>query len=147
ESESVPDEPAAVAGLKFVSRTPPTGRSKTPIDRYKYPEQEIGLREGEQLNRFGDGAKIGELVSIDREARILEIKKTMATLDEHPSELFGFTYVDPKVKEGSLLRLGEHVADHGLDIDGPHAAACQLLLAVTPRLRRKRKLPPSGDDV
>jgi predicted RecB family nuclease len=145
--DEVADEPCAVTGLTFASRMQPKDRRKSVVDRYEYPAQEIGLRLEMTLNRFGDGEKIGEVVWIDRRARQIDIKKTKKTTDEHPSALFAFTHYNAKVMEEALLRLGEEVAEHGFDLDGPHAAACQLLLGMKPRLRDGRPLPPSGDDV
>ncbi len=46
DEEDLIDERAVVTGLKFVKRTPPKGRGRCPVDRYKFPPQEFEAREG-----------------------------------------------------------------------------------------------------
>jgi hypothetical protein len=43
--------------------------------------------------------------------------------------------VDTKVQAESVFRIGEFVADNGIEGEGDHQAARDLLMAVAPRLR------------
>lgn len=51
-----------------------------------------------------------------------------------------FNYIDSDEQTDSLIRLGEWIADHGIDAEGPYRAARDLLL-------RKRRFDRTNDDV
>jgi hypothetical protein len=63
----------------------------------------------------------------------VDIKKRGDTVDLHPEALFAHDNIDTKVLAEALVRIGEHVADHGLDGEGPYRAARDLLLRHQPR--------------
>jgi hypothetical protein len=48
---------------------------------------------------------------------------------------FAHNFVDTQVLADALMRIGEHVADHGMQGEGDHRAARDLLMAFAPRLR------------
>ena len=69
--EDLFDEPQAVAGLEFVARigdvlNKKTGRpTGTVVDRYRYPLQEMEIREDDEL-KLKDESKFGEVDDVDR---------------------------------------------------------------------------------
>ena len=131
--EELLDETAAIAGLEFVERLPFEG--KAPIDRYRFPAQETGIRAGDKLHLpLPEGREFGEVVEIDLAGRTVDIKKRMAYAALHPTAVFEHDAVSNVVQSKSLMRLGEWVASNGMDAPGPHRAARDLLLGRGPRL-------------
>jgi uncharacterized protein len=132
--EELLDEPDAVAGLEFVERVDLVRNMKTGkptgsvVDRYRYPLQECDIRRGQTL-KLRDEKPFGEVVSIDRIARTIDIKKGKSRAELHPSSAFAHEYFNPEEIAGSLFRLGERIADSG--VDSAPAAARDLLLRRT----------------
>lgn len=129
DDEARLEEPAAVAGLCLVKRD--GGTALCPIDRYRFPPQEVEIREDDL---FADAdTPVGKLVELDTFAGTLSVKKRKDRRDFHPTSLFGFAQVPTGVLEQSLERLGGWIADHGIDAAGDHRAARDLLLRTPPR--------------
>jgi uncharacterized protein len=141
--EELLDERKAVAMLEHVERVgfvphkktrKPT---KTVIDRYRYPVQEMEIDAGDEL-RLQDGNRFGKVEALDRSARTIDIRKGPSQAASHPAAVFAFSRVDTGVQEGALLAIGDGVAADGALISGParpDAAARELLLRRPPRLR------------
>src|SRR5207247_5905777 len=68
------DEPGAIGGLEFVERV--GGTTRCPIDRYRFPPQEITRPRGDV--RSGKDIKVGSIDDVDLDARTIDIKKTAA---------------------------------------------------------------------
>jgi predicted RecB family nuclease len=128
------DEGAALSGLVLVERVVhPEKRRRTVVDRYGFPPQELALREGAELFLDAD-RKFGTLTTIDREARTIDVRKTVDATDAHPTSVFEQAIVTSPAIADALFRLGEWVAGHGMANDGPDRAARDLLRAAPPRL-------------
>src|SRR5262249_24999893 len=125
------DEQRGLSGLSFVDVVGGTVRS--PIHRYRFPPQETEMRGGEDLYNVG-GARLGSVDAVSVETATIDIKKRQDSIDLHPAAVFAHTYIDPKVKAESLLRIGAYVAENGLFGDGPYLAARDLLLREMPRV-------------
>ena len=127
------DERAGLSGLDL-RRGRLAGRPQTPIHRYSFPPQETELRGGEELKSLG-GASLG---TPSRQSRFadwtIDIKKRKDTADVHPEAVFAHKVVRCPEQQNALVRIGEYVADHGLDGHGPYLAARDLLLRASPRL-------------
>jgi predicted RecB family nuclease len=130
-SEDLFDERAALSGLEFVGNA--GGTAKAPIHRYRFPAQETELRGGEDLRRVG-GEKLGKIESISLDERVVEIKKRMDSANLHPEAVFAHDVIGTKEQAQSLMRIGEWVADNGLEGDGEYAAARSLLLRQLPQM-------------
>jgi hypothetical protein len=74
-------------------------------------------------------------------------------VDVHPKAAFAHRIVDAEVLAGALLRIGEYVAEHGMEGDGPYQPARDLLMRMSPRLgelpiqqegERRRLMPRCG---
>ena len=130
-AEDLFDERSGIAGLTFVDAV--GGTARAPIHRYHFPAQETDLRGGEDLRNIG-GAALGKLDDIVFENRTIDIKKRGDSAGLHPAAVFSHQVINTKVLADALIRIGEYVADHGLEGDGPYQAARDLLLRVPPRI-------------
>jgi hypothetical protein len=110
------------------------GTGKCPVHRYGFMPQETDLRPGKKLRAVG-GVSLGSVEAIDATSRTVDIKKNGASADLHPSAVFMHEQVGSEPMMESLVRLAEHVVANGIEGEGPHAAARDLLL---------RALPPGG---
>ena len=130
--EDLLDETAALSRLEFVERV---SAVRVPVDRYRFPAQETAIREESELELPGaEGGSFGEVVAIDLIERTVDIKKNGRFADLHPTSVFAHRVVRTEVLAQSLMRLGEWVAEHGVDAPGEHRAARDLLLGRPPRI-------------
>ena len=129
-NEDLLDERAGLSGLTFVGNA--GGTAAAPIERYRFPPQETDLRGDEELRSAG-GAKIGAVAAISFDDLTIDIKKRKDTAGIHPQAIFAHKHVDTQPMKDALVRLGEYVADNGIEGQGPHQAARDLLLRVAPR--------------
>ena len=130
-AEDLREERAGLAGLESVGLV--GGTPKAPIHRYRFPPQETELRGGEELRNLG-GDKLGKVEAISFADETVDIKKRQDTAAFHPQAVFAHSHVDTKVIAEALVRIGEHVADHGVGGAGPYQAARDLLLRERPRV-------------
>ncbi len=130
-AEDLREERTGLAGLEFVGVV--GGTAKAPIHRYRFLPQETELRGGEELRNLG-GDKLGKVEEISFADETVDIKKRQDTADLHPQAVFAHSHVDTKVIAEALVRIGEHVADHGVGGDGTYQAARDLLLRERPRV-------------
>ena len=103
------------------------------MHRYQFPPQETELRGGEDVRAVG-GAKLGHVEAISIPDGWVDIKKRCDSADLHPEALFAHNDVNTTVLADALQRIGEYVADHGLEGDGPYQAARDLLMRREPRV-------------
>ena len=129
--EELVDERQAVAKLRLVGQV--AGPGRLPVHRYSFPIQETSLR-GDEALRLPGGDPVGTLVAIDAPNRTVDIKKRGNTADVHPEAVFAHEIVRTEVLKDALVRIGEHVADHGIAGDGTYGTARALLLREPPRL-------------
>jgi uncharacterized protein len=131
--EELLDEREALSGLEFVESRPARGR--LPVHRYRFPAQESGIRSGDKLHLpLPDGRIFGEVEEIDLVARTVDIKKSGACAALDPGSVFTHDTVKSWVLADSLMRLGTWIADHGMEAEGPHRAARDLLVGRGPRI-------------
>jgi uncharacterized protein len=127
------DETAALSGLEWVERVKGTGRAL--VDRYRFPAQETAIREDDALELPGpDGRPFGKAVRVDLIERIVDVQKSGACAEVHPSSVFAHKIVRADAQAQSLMRLGAWVADHGVDAHGRYRAGRDLLLKRPPRV-------------
>ncbi|QJF51101.1 TM0106 family RecB-like putative nuclease [Roseobacter ponti] len=130
--EELVDERTALSQLVFVGDVSPQG-ARTPVHRYAFPQQDTDIRGDEEL-RMNSGDKIGSVVAVSADDRTVDIKKMGKTADIHPEGVFAHQMFNTKEQANSLMRLGEYVADHGIEGDGPYQSARALLLRLKPEL-------------
>lgn len=134
-AENLLDERFGIAGLVF--RAAVGGTARAPIHRYQFPPQEVELRGGETLHLNAE-QKLGTVEAVHAESGTIDIKKRGDTATVHPHAVFAHDLVRTDVIADALLRLGSHVADHGIEGSGAYQAARDLLLKVPPRLGDER---------
>lgn len=127
-------ERAGLSDLKFLQHA--GGTTKAPVHRYRFALQDTDIRAEDDLRSIG-GDKLGRVVAISLDDRTIDIKKRGDTADLHPEAVFAHNFVDTQVLADSLMRIGEYVANSGMEAEGDHRAARDLLMAVAPRLRRQ----------
>jgi len=130
-SDDLFDERAALSGLTFVGNV--GGTARAPVHRYRFPAQETELRGGEKLRRTG-GEQFGATEDISLDQRTVDIKKRVDSASLHPDAIFAHDIVPSGVLADSLLRIGEWVADNGIQGPGEYAAARNLLLRQLPQM-------------
>jgi uncharacterized protein len=128
--EELLDEPDALAGLEHVARV---SDGDNPVDRYRFPVQEVEIREGAKLRLLDDG-ELGTVEDIDRDARTVDVKKAATLAEVHPTAAFAFSFFEADAQKEALLRIASSVLEHGIEAPGPFQAARDLLLARPPRL-------------
>ena len=116
-----------------------------PIQRYRFPVQDVDIDPGDKVTA-PDGETLGTVVALDRLAGWVDIQKTKDKADEHPDVAFKHDDFPAREQEAALLRLGEFVADRGLDAGGAHAAAIALLCKWPPRLAGGATLEPRAGE-
>lgn len=141
--EDLLDARRAVSGLEFVGRLGykpgKNGKpTKTVIDRYRYPEQEIELDAGDELHTQ-EGVRFGDVEDTNRLARTIDVAKGPSRAEDHPGALFEHSYVRPAAMEDALLDIaGRAAADGRLVVEdgSKDRAARDLLLRNPPRVLR-----------
>ena len=127
--EDLVEERAALSGLEFALRiaTP----KKSVVDRYRFPPQECEIRERDEVRH--QGKRFGKVEAIDVAACTIDIRKGPGVAELHPGSVFRHDDIDDRVKHEALMRLGDWVAENGIDAPGPLRAGRDLLLRRTPR--------------
>ena len=91
------------------------------------------MRGGADLRNLG-GAKLGAVEEFSTDDRWVDIKKRGDCADIHPEAIFSHTVINTDVLANALVRIGEWVADHGMEGIGPFQAARDLLMRLPPRI-------------
>ena len=131
--EELLDERTGLSGLVYVGEIPASGKGRIPTHKYHFPQQETDIRIGDKLNCMG-GGKLGEVVELSIKERIIHIKKTGNSIDVHPTAIFSYDDFKSDEQADCLFRIGEYVANHGIEGDGKYMAARDLLLRSLPRI-------------
>ncbi|WFU34288.1 TM0106 family RecB-like putative nuclease [Bradyrhizobium brasilense] len=141
-AEDLLHERAGLSGLSF--KEVAGGTPKTPIHRYNFVLQDTDLRPDSELRSVG-GQKFGSVAAISHDDRTIDIKKRGDTADLHPEAVFAHKSLNRDERPESLLRLGQYVAENGMEGAAEHRAARDLLMLVAPRLHGQ-SLQVEGED-
>jgi len=120
------EEKAGIGRLQLMGVVE-TSKTGIPTHRYKFDAQDTDIRGDEGLHNVG-GDKVGTAVTVSSENLTIDIKKSKATADVHPEAVFAHKFIDPKEQAASLFRLGEYIAEHGIEGGGSYKSARELLL-------------------
>jgi uncharacterized protein len=133
------DERAGLAGLRFLERL--QVERNIAVDRYGFDKQETEARSEKDL--YYRSEKFGSVSAIEPVGRTIDIKKTRRTAELHPTAVYVWEWPF-RVKEHTeaLFRIGEWVAENGIDAAGKYRAGRDLLLRKRPRLARGETLEP-----
>ncbi len=156
-SEELVDEDGALGQLELVSVSPPYKPTPRSGQRrkatYRFPPQEH--KNVESRSDLFDPALAQEAPAAPKwdwrvNADLAELDDKTATVTllwkgeapiRHPEALVAVNRIDDKVLRAALLRLGEWVAEYGIDADGPSRAARDLLLRRAPRCGHAAEAP------
>lgn len=126
-------ERAALSRLSLVD-TVDLSKTGIPTHRYSFEPQDTDLRGDESLEQVGGGS-LGTAISVSTDKCTIDIKKFKATADIHPEAVFAHKIFRTKEQAASLFRLGEYVAQNGIEGDGPFQSARELILRKPPNLQ------------
>ena len=107
--------------------------------RYRFPDQEQDvarrLFEPRRKQAAPDASPfdwgVGDLVAVNQAGLTVDIRRSVA--DPHPEAVVPLPWVPTPEHKARLFEIGEWVAEHGIDGDGPHRAVRDLLLGRPPR--------------
>jgi len=148
--ETLMDEPDAVVGLAHTGETDPVPRANTGkptggvIDCYTYPPQEMEIRGGDVL-KHQSGVKFGDVKSVDRDQRIIAVKKGKAQIDVHPTSVFAHSFIPSDVIQDAIAAVA-HTVCGAPSCEAANGIARALLLREPPRLTRGTFSQPEHAD-
>lgn len=121
---------SALADLEFVGDFGAIKNSR--IHRYRFdPAQEYKVKRGDGPIDPATGKGAGEVIDIDVAAGTIDLKRTGGP---HPRALIPGKPYGSEPMRSSLLRLADHVIEHGIEGDGPYRAARELILRRRPTI-------------
>ena len=128
----------AIYGLSFVKETPKPPRVRNATHRYQFEPQEVSFEPGRDVYEAGDhgGARLGTVAGIDASQGLIDIRKTAATEEIHPSAIIVDNRVRPRPMPESLLDFASIVADSS-KTNPPKSARYDLLCGNAPRFKSK----------
>jgi predicted RecB family nuclease len=138
--EQLTEENAPLGGLRPVGPIDEPAKGKQTW-RYAFPDQDFDLGRGDLSDpakaQAGPGGNpfewaVGKMAAIDPAALTIDIRRTVD--DPHPTSVVALDWIRTADHQASLFELGEWVAEHGIDADGPHRLARDLLIGRAPRV-------------
>ncbi len=131
--EQLMEDRDAIGGLEFRGEVRQEKQSN--IYRYHFdPNQEYKVGVGDQPHDPRRESGAGTVVAMDTVAGWIELSRSVQSDAPHPISLIPASPIPTKDQRDALLRLGQHVADHGFDGTGPYRAARDLLCLRPPRI-------------
>ena len=140
--EDYEDERSALAGLELKGTV--GGAARKPIHRYTFPPQEHDVRRNDEVCVPGTGQVVGKIAAIDVAAHTVDIEPTGRFAHLKLERAFMRRMVSPRPKPAVLLEIGRWIAANGVDTNGEHRAARDLLLRRAPRLVPGSRGLPAG---
>lgn len=104
------------------------------VHRYRFPPQEHDVKPGKDVFDPATKERAGTVVDVDNVAGSADLRRAKTSKAPHPTSLVPLEYVGTADQRTSLERIGEWVAEHGIDGEGPYRASRDLLLRRPPRL-------------
>jgi predicted RecB family nuclease len=118
---------------------------RSTIHRYRFPPQEFKLSLGKKPRDPNTRSEAGEIVAIDEDSLTIDLKRGNGTRAPHPTALIPFELFTSTAQRESLLRIGEWVAEKGIETPGPYQAARDILLRRNPSGEGRSPLAISRD--
>jgi uncharacterized protein len=136
-----------LSGLQYVGVVGQVKKSF--LHRYRFPPQEHAIQAGGKVVDPATKKSPGTVVAVNDAARTIELSRAANRDVPHPTSLVPNDYISTDEQRASLMRMGEWVADHGIDAAvAPYRAARDLLLRRPPRAGQipGARLQEDGDD-
>ena len=138
--EQLVDEDGAIGMLEPVGPIdePKNGKQTW---RYAFPAQDFDFGRGEVFDPAEKQARpndspftwtIGEAVVADVAAGTIDFRRPLNKA--HPRAIVQLNWIPTRDQQASLIEIGEWVAAHGIDGDGPYRSARDLLRGLVPRV-------------
>jgi len=109
--------------------------------RYRFPAQDYDLGRGDVFDPARKQARpddnpfswtVGSVIAVDPAERTVDLRRPIA--EAHPRAIVPLGWVPTRAHQAALIELGDWVADHGIQADGPARAARDLLFGLPPRV-------------
>jgi predicted RecB family nuclease len=134
-----------LGGLRVRDDIPPRKDKKSQVFAFEFPPQQHKFRAGNTVIDPDTGKRAGTIVSIDDEARLVELKCAGSVRPSALRALMPGGPMSTQVLESALLDLGQKYLDRTLQTDRP--AIVDVLSAAVPRLRDRERgatIQPAG---
>ncbi len=131
-----------MAGLEYVDVVDKVKKSL--VHRYRFPPQEHAIRSGLTVHDPATEKSPGAVVSVDEAGGTVDLIRGANSAVPHPTCLVPYDFIATKEQQASLLRIGEWVAQRGIDVEGPYRAARDLLRRLPPRAGQLPGAPLQG---
>jgi predicted RecB family nuclease len=127
------DDPESLAGLSY--QGPVGAEARSILHRYSFPpEQEYKVKRGDTVHDPRTGKPAGTVAGLDSSAGWIDLRRGRASTVPHPAAVIPAPPLDDTGLRRSLARVGEWVAQNGIDADGPYRAVRDVLLRLAPRV-------------
>jgi uncharacterized protein len=131
--EELLDERVGLTRMQFAERLKKAQGRQAPVDRYSYAAEKTNVRKESVL--YLNDEKFGEVLEIDRQKGVVDIKKTNKTAEIHPHTVYAWDApLNTESQENALCRLADWVIANGVDAPGKYRAGRDLLLRKAPQL-------------
>ncbi len=132
DEERIEDD-GCIGGLEFQGIVGTVKKSE--VLRFTFPPQENDIDAGSTVDDARTGKSPGKITLVDQIGGVLELTRSLKRHDEpYPTALIPAERYTSDDQRESLMRLGEWVADHGIDAEGSFRAGRDLLLRLAPRV-------------
>jgi predicted RecB family nuclease len=128
--EELIEDRTAIAGLTYEGVVGQVARSL--VHRYRFPPQDQAIGRAREVHDKQTRKSAGNVVLVDEAEGILDLKRGKTSQVPHPTAVIPYGIVQTDEQRASLLRLGEHVRDHGLIEATPLSSAIALLRRAPP---------------
>lgn len=141
--EELVDQREPLGRIEFIDELVEMRRGSTQFQRFRFPLQDHGLKEGRSVINpetvQDDGTKLcGTVHELDEIGLVVTLKRTKGQLEQGmPTALIPHEYFSTDVMRTSLVRTAEWVLANGLDAAGAQRAALDLLERRPPRTRQR----------
>jgi predicted RecB family nuclease len=139
------EDDACIGGLRFEEVIESVPKSQT--YRYRFDPQDNEVHAGTGLTDPATGKSPGTCIAIDQIAGTLDLRRQRTNDAPHPTSVVPLEHYNMDEQRDSLMRLGNWVAEYGVDAPGPFRASRDLLLGRAPRVGQPRGAPlrPDGE--
>ena len=136
------DEDGPIGLLEPVAPIGPPEKGKQTW-RYRFPAQDYDVARGEVYDPAQKQARpndspfnwqTADVVAFDDAAQTVDLRGSADNPLPHPEAIVPLDWIPTNAQQESLIRLGEWVAEHGIDGDGPYGAIRDFLLNRPPRV-------------
>ena len=132
--EQLTEDRESIGGLRYVGVVSSDANAR--VHRYAFdPNQEYKIGEGDEPHDPRARKRTGLVVKLDGINGLIDIKRSARWEEPHPTSLIPTSPIPDTEQRRAVQRLGDWVAEHGIDAPGEHRAARDLLRLQPPRVQ------------